>query len=343
MLDIDGSQGEGGGQLVRHAVALSAITGIPIRVFGARARRRPPGLAPQHLAAVRGVAALCCARTPGLALRTQQFEFIPSAIRGGSFHCDVGTAGSVTLVLQAMVPVALAAAAPIEINITGGTDVHGAPAFDYAASVWRPLLNRLGLDVALSAAQRGYYPRGGGRVRAHIRPGVPRSLSLAQRGAVRAIGGYVHTANLPAHIVDRMIGHAHAHLERFGPVQFQRCYSEQAVGTGGAIALWADCGNTLLGASAVARRGVPAEAVAEEASAVLAADLDAGATLDVYASDQLPIYLARAGAPSEYLVRRPTEHASTMLRLLQQFLPLHWEIEAASGAYRVRIIPGTPD
>jgi RNA 3'-phosphate cyclase len=343
MLEIDGSRGEGGGQLVRNAVALSALTGTAVRVLRARAARQPPGLAAQHLAAVRLVADLCQARTPGLDLRAEQFDFIPSAIRCGSFRIDVGTAGSIPLVLQAAVPVALAAPGAVSIEVSGGTDVHGAPAFDYAKLVWQPLLRRIGLDVQLAAERRGYYPRGGGLVRATVRPAAASALVLPERGAIREIRGRAHTARLPAHILARMIDRSVSRLERFGPVRLEseNLGPDQAVGTGGAVALWADCGDSLLGSSAVARRGVPAETVADQAAAALAADLDAGATLDAHASDQLLVFLARADSPSEYLVRNLTRHASTMLWLLRQFLPLRWDCRPLpSGACRMRIFPG---
>lgn len=343
MLEIDGSAGEGGGQLVRCAVALAAITGTAIRIVRARAHRDPPGLAAQHLTAVEGVAALCDASTPGLALHARRFEFVPSRLRGGRFTIDVGTAGSVPLVLQATIPVALAAPEPVELVVTGGTDVHGAPAYDYTAQVWQWWLTRMGLDVTLSANRRGYYPRGGGVVGARVRPGEARPLSLVRRGPVRALGGIAHTSNLPAHVVDRMADRCVQRLERFGPVRIERamCGPGQAVGTGGAIAVWADCAGVRVGASAVARRGVPAEAVADEAVASLIRDLEAGATLDRYASDQLPIYLARAKGPSEYLVRRETRHARTIIDLLRRFLPVGWDIRpTAGGAYRCRIESG---
>lgn len=343
MLEIDGSQGEGGGQLVRCAVALAALTGTPIRLTRVRSKRHPPGLAAQHLAAVRCVAALCGAETPGLALHARDIGFVPGPVRGGFFHLDVGTAGSAVLVLQAAVPVALVAPAPVTLLVSGGTDVHGAPAFDYAQGVWQPLLRRIGLDVTLHAERRGYFPRGGGLVRAEIRPGVPRALSLPGPGAVRGIGGVAHSAGLPAHVVERMAAHAEERLSRHGTVALRRLMlgSGKAVGTGGAIALWADCEGAPVGASAVARRGVRAEAVAEEAASELAADLDTGANLDLHASDQLPVYLARAGGPSEYVVRRDSRHAATVRWLLGRFLDVRWETRATpDGGLRCRIRPG---
>lgn len=342
MLRIDGSRGEGGGQLVRQAVALAAITRKPVKLLRARANRHPPGLAPQHVAAVQGVADLCGAETRGLQLRAQTFEFVPGPVPGGRYKIDVGTAGSVALVLQAVVPVALSAAGPVELAVTGGTDVHRAPAWDYTASVWVRTLRCLGLDVTLEIERRGYFPRGGGLVRALVRPGTPSPLSLPSRGSVREIRGVVHASNLPAHIPARMLARATERLERYGPVALERQLlgDDRAVGAGGAVAVWADCGNVRLGASAVARRGVPAEAVADEAVASLVKDLEAGATLDLHASDQILIHLALADGPSDYVVRSESCHASTIVVLLQQFLPVRWQTEAtAMGGVRCTLHP----
>ncbi|MCK7468160.1 MAG: hypothetical protein MZU91_08585 [Desulfosudis oleivorans] len=149
MIGIDGGFGEGGGQLVRMACALAAITATPIRIDNIRARRDPPGLAPQHLAAVRAVAALCDADCEGLALRAREFTLRPGRIRSGTFRFDVGTAGSITLVLQALLPVALAAPGAVRIRVRGGTDVRAAPPLDYLRFVLLPLLARLGIRAGL--------------------------------------------------------------------------------------------------------------------------------------------------------------------------------------------------
>lgn len=157
------------------------------------------------------------------------------------------------------------------------------------------------------------------------------------------ISGIAHTANLPTHIAERMIRRAIARLDRFAPAHLEHRLlgPDRAVGPGGAIVVRAHCGGALLGASAVARRGVPAERVADEAASSLAADLDAGATVDVHASDQLPVYLARAAGDSEFLVSRHSTHAETIHWLLARFLPVRREIDSvAGGAFRVRVIPG---
>jgi RNA 3'-phosphate cyclase len=154
MLEIDGAYGEGGGQLVRTAVALAAIRGTPIRVDQVRARRRKPGLAPQHVAAVRAVAAMCDAQCEGVESRSTAFTFAPRRLRGGAFTVDVGTAGSIALVLQAMLPAAVASGEACRIVVRGGTDVRAAPPVDYLRLVLLPLLEKMGVRAALTVVRR---------------------------------------------------------------------------------------------------------------------------------------------------------------------------------------------
>jgi RNA 3'-terminal phosphate cyclase (ATP)/RNA 3'-terminal phosphate cyclase (GTP) len=341
MHDIDGSFGEGGGQLVRTACALAAITGEALRLHNIRARRAPPGLAPQHLTAVRAVASLCNAEVEGLELRTQEIVFRPRQVRAGAYRFDVGTAGSIALVLQAVLPVALAADGESSIRVTGGTDVRAAPAIDYLCHVLVPLLARMGARIELEVQRRGYYPRGGGVVVVRVAPARLRALRLDAPGAVHRIAGIAHASNLPAHIVERMQRTACERLSRYGPIAIdqQVLSGEAAVGQGGAIALWAQTENSRLGTSQVAQRGVPAEHIAASAAEALKEELVAGATLDIHASDQLLIYMARADGPSQFLVRRLSSHAETTLWLLQQFLPLRVTTAAAGNLVRVDIEP----
>jgi RNA 3'-terminal phosphate cyclase (ATP)/RNA 3'-terminal phosphate cyclase (GTP) len=324
MRTLDASYGEGGGQLVRTAVALAAITGEAVRLKNIRARRTPPGLAPQHVAAVRAVAALCGATVDGLAVSSTALHFHPGSLRGGRFQWDVGTAGSLPLVLQAALPVAVASGASVCMTLTGGTDVRAAPPLDYLRHVFLPLLTRLGLHVTLSLHRRGYYPRGGGEIEVQVHPAQLQPLDLVVPPHVHAIEGIVHVANLPTHIAERMRQRAGEVLAEWAPIHIacQVIGGDDAVGQGGAVALWAKAEAAFLGGAAVAERGVPAERIAGTAAYALRDDLRAGATLDVHALDQALIYLALAGGTSRVRVRSVSSHAETAVWLLRQFFPL---------------------
>jgi RNA 3'-phosphate cyclase len=339
MRDIDGSYGEGGGQLVRTACALSAITGAAIRLHSIRARRAPAGLAPQHLAAVKAVAAMCDADVTGLELGAREIAFRPRAVRGGEYRFDVGTAGSISLVLQAALPVAMCAAGASAIHVTGGTDIRAAPPIDYVRHVLVASLARLGADVQIETARRGYYPRGGGAVTARVTPQPLRSMQLDTPGALRRIRGIAHVANLPAHIVERMQQSAQRCLTQSVPVAIERqvLTGAAAVGQGGAIVLWAETEHTTLGAAAVAQRGVPAEKIGATAAAALRAELACGATLDVHAADQLLIYMAQAPEASRFRVHELSSHARTTCWLLEQFWPLRIATQDIGDAVQVQI------
>jgi len=341
MREIDCSHGEGGGQVVRTACALSAITREPLRLINIRARRKSPGLAPQHLTAVAAVAALCAAETEGLALRSPELIFRPGELRGGEFRFDIGTAGSVTLVLQALLPAALHAGTPVHIRLIGGTDVLAAPPLDYLRFVLLPLLARMGAPVELTVRRRGYYPRGGGEISVVVTPARLTGVRLEAAGAVREICGIAHVANLPDHIAKRMREVSHRMLADLAPlaIESESLGRAQAIGTGGAIVLWARTAHTLLGGAEVAQRGVPAEQIATTAAQMLRDDLTSGATLDIHAADQLPIYLALAQGPSCFLTRELSSHAQTTLWLIEQFLPLRVNVRPWGSGTRVDLEP----
>ncbi|HET9042845.1 MAG TPA: RNA 3'-terminal phosphate cyclase [Burkholderiales bacterium] len=337
VIEIDGSHGEGGGQTVRTAVALSAITGKSVRLQNVRANRDRPGLAPQHLAAVRAVGSLCAAEYTGLALRSQAFTFAPGALRGGAFRIDVGTAGSVTLVLQALLPVLTCAPVPSRVTVVGGTDVRAAPPFDYLGHVLLALLGRMGIGVECRLIRRGYYPRGGGEVEVTVAPARPRPLELDASGGPPHIDGLAHVANLPAHIAERMRAAALARLDAYpAHIDTATLGGAEAIGPGGAIVVWARAGETVLGAGRVAQRGVRAETLGDESGAELAADLAAGAALDVHAADQILVYLALAGGGG-FTARTVSSHARTAIWLIEQFLPVRFEVGTAGDLARVEV------
>lgn len=339
MREVDGSYGEGGGQLVRTAVALAAITGTPIDIRRMRARRAKPGLAPQHVTAVRAVAEVCDATVDGLAAGSQRLVFTPGRTRGGTYAFDVGTAGSTPLVLQALLPVLIASGERASVRLTGGTDIWAAPPLDYVVHVLLPLLGRLGARATLRCVRRGYYPRGGGLIEVLVEPGrlVPQAFDA--QGKLRGIRGVAHAANLPAHVAERMRIAAVEPLSRWGEphIDAEVLGPSQAIGAGGAVVLWAETAHTVLGAGRVARRGVRAEVLGHDAGAELAADLQAGATLDPRAADQMLIYFALCGGGS-FLTRVLTTHAETTLWLIEQFLPVRFSREARGALVRVEVL-----
>jgi RNA 3'-phosphate cyclase len=340
MLEIDGAYGEGGGQLLRTAVALAALTGMAARISNIRAGRPKPGLAAQHLAAVRAVAELCQARVDGLALRARQIEFTPGRLRGGSFRFDIGTAGSMMLVLQALIPVAIAAGAACRVAITGGTDVRGAPPLDYVQHVLLPLLGRMGARADLEVRRRGYYPRGGGEIEISFSRAALRPQRWENPGRLRHVSGLAHVANLPSHIAERMRDAALLQLSLArvtATVDTAILGGEQALGSGGAVVIWAETADTVLGAGLVAERGVRAETLGSAAGRDLAGDLAAGVALDMHAADQILIYLALAGGESSFTARALTGHARTAMWLIEQFLPVRFETLEMDGKVLVRV------
>ena len=342
MLDIDGSYGTGGGQLVRNMVALAAATGTAVRIRSMRAKRDKPGLAPQHLTAVRAVGEICGARIDGLALRSQEIVFQPGPVRGGEFAFDVGTAGSIPLVLQALLPLMVAARTRFHVEVSGGTDIRAAPPLDYLRAVLLPRVARMGAEVRLATRRRGYFPRGGGSVEVTVAPGVLRPMRLDAPGRLLGIGGLAHVAHLPAHIAERMRSSAIARLgARAAPIAFDTAVlqGEETIGQGGAVVIWARCEHTVLGAGRVAERGLRAEALGEAVGAQLAADLDAGASLDPHAADQMLVYLALAGGESWFTTRELSDHARTAMWLIEQFLPVRFAATHEGGLTRIRVSP----
>ena len=336
-MEIDGAHGEGGGQLLRNSAALAAVTHIPVRVTNIRARRPKPGLAAQHLTALQAVAALADATVEGLNVGSREVTIAPGHLRGGRFSFDVGTAGSVTLVLQACLPPALRAPEPVELRLIGGTDVPWSPPLDYFRFVFLPLLARMGGKVTIELVRRGYFPRGGGEIRVNVVPAPEfRPLLVEPPGAMRRVDGIAHVGNLPRDVAQRM---KHAALRRFVGIAEAKVEetSEAAIGPGGAIVLWTEHENTVLGSSGLARKGVPAEALGQAAADEMVEDLKAHSSLDVHAADQLLSYLVRTPEASAFRVREVTGHLRTMAWLMERFLDREVSIEGRGGLWRVEV------
>ncbi len=342
MREVDGSYGEGGGQIFRMALALSALTGEDVRVTNIRAGRPKPGLAAQHITASNAVASLCDAGVEGLTLGSTEVSFRPGALRGCRSSLDVGTAGSITLVLQACLLPASLAKRPTELEIRGGTDVRWSPPMDYFSDVFLALLRRMGVDAEIQIVKRGYYPRGGGIVKARVSPASSlKPLVLDRRGEVERIRGKAHVSNLPSHVLERMERSATERMRDLAIVNIEsHQYDEsKAVGPGGALVLWAEASGTRIGSSALAERGVRAEDIGEKVVSGLRSELSAMSTLDIYAADQLLPFMALARGPSTFLVREVSGHAKTMIWLLSRFLDVDITEETTDDLSRIGVSP----
>jgi RNA 3'-terminal phosphate cyclase (ATP) len=308
---VDGAQGEGGGQIVRTALALAAATGREVRVTNVRARRKNPGLAAQHVAAARAVAALCDGRLEGDAVGSSRIDFAPGGrVRHGAYAFDVGTAGSVTLLLQTLLPPLEREPGASTLRARGGTHVRWSPCFEYFRDVF-------GADA--ECLEVGFYPAGGGEVVVRV-GGVRRDpLAVDDRGSLVAVTGRALAANLPAHVPQRMASRARSLLRAAGIDAAVDACRVRAASPGAAIFLLARYERSRAGFSALGAIGKPSEAVAEEAVAALLRHRDSGAAFDEHLGDQLLVPLAFAISPSHFTVERVTPHLLTNAAVIEAF------------------------
>jgi RNA 3'-terminal phosphate cyclase (ATP) len=328
-LAIDGSHGEGGGQIVRSALALAALLGREVVIENVRAGRPRPGLAPQHLTAVRAAAAICGADLEGDALGSRRLRFAPRApMRAGDYVFDVaaaregGSAGAATLVLQTVLLPLARASGVSTLAVRGGTHVPWSPSFEYANAVWLPALRRLGVDAGIELVASGWYPAGGGEIRARVegrgdRPLEP--LEVVDPGPLERVSGRALAANLPSHIPQRMTDRAGALLAGAGiPARIQPLRVRAAC-PGAGLFLAAEYRGIAAGFDALGERGKSSESVAEEAVAALLAHRASGAALDAHLADQLVAPLALAAGPSRVSVERVTPHLQTSAWVVGEF------------------------
>jgi RNA 3'-terminal phosphate cyclase (ATP) len=332
MVELDGSMGEGGGQILRSSLALSLLTARPFHLRNVRAGRAKPGLQPQHLMSVRAAGTVGRAQTRGAARGSTDLVFEPGAVTAGSYRFDIGTAGAVGLVLHTIyLPLALAADAPSEIALVGGTHVKASPCFHFLDTTWRSYLAACGLTVGLRMLRPGFYPRGGGEVRAVVQPcaGV-RGQKLFEHGPVRATG-FSAVAGLPESIARRQARRARFRLEQHDiEVELEEQTWEGGPGTVIGIELNTTPAPTLF--FAIGERGRPAERVADEAADQVLAYLAAAPNLvDAHSADQMVLPLALAAGPSEYRVAEVTRHLTTNIAVIGHFLDRKIECAGAEG------------
>ncbi len=340
MIEIDGSQLEGGGSIARISTALAALIQKPIRVYKIRAKRDRPGLRPQHLEGLRALAQLCDGKLEGDALDSMEIKFYPGAIQAKKINVSIKTAGSIGLVLQSLMIPAAFSNGTVFVEFKGGaTDGPLAPPTDFLKNVTLPTLHKMGYRGEIECVQRGHYPRGGGIVRAHIEPIEKfQALKLTEPGNVIKISGLAHCVRLPSNIVTRMAhaasmalvkaGYSKVHIktESYPPTQ------DPHLGPGTGITLWAETENgAVLGSSSLGMPGKPAEQVGREAAEMVIRQLKTGCALDRHLTDQLVPYLALADGVSEITSAELSQHALTNITLVEQMLDVKFEVQGQRG------------
>jgi len=322
VITLDGSQGEGGGQIVRTAVTLSAITGQPVEITRVRAGREAPGLRPQHVTAIQAVGSLCDAQMRGVEIGSEALVFEPgSSVRAGEYEWGVGTAGSACLVAQAIIlPLALAPG-ETQVKLYGGTHVPNSPSGHYLRDVYMPLLLRMGIDLELYMDSYGFMPEGGGMLAIYLKGGArPQSQRMVERGALERIFGTAVGCNLPSHIPQRMANRAVNLLGAIDVPVDIRPMRTRSVSTGAGIFLTAEYENGRAGFGMLGRRGMPSEEVAERAVTPLLMFHDSGAAVDERLMDQLVLPLALAEGPSVVSTNAITRHLRTNVDVVCAFL-----------------------
>ncbi len=344
---IDGSQGEGGGQILRTALSLSALLGKEVEFERIRAGREKPGLRPQHLTGVRALARIAGARVEGDEIGSQSLTFSPGKVRGGAYRFNVaeerGSAGSVTLILQVLLLPLCFGPSSSQVTLLGGTHVPWSPPFHYLSTVLLPTLGRMGLRCEAEIEKWGWYPKGGGIVRIKTFPVRElKPIDLSTRGRPRSIVGISATSNLPAHIALRQKERAHQRVKESLDLIADIIIMDKAPspGQGTTLFLRLESEGGVSGFSALGRRGKRAEEVADEAVGQLAEYMDSGGCIDPYLSDQLIPFAALAKGKSIFTVSRITRHLLTNIWVVKQFLDVRIDVEGREGEPgRVEIHP----
>jgi len=336
MIRIDGSFGEGGGQILRTSLSLSLVTAKAFRIENIRAGRERSGLLRQHLTAVLAAAEVCGAELEGATLGSTALTFSPGKVRAGEYRFAVGTAGSGTLVFQTVLPALMLAAEPSRFTIEGGTHNTAAPPFDFLARSFLPLLERMGPRVQLEFERYGFYPAGGGRFCAEIEPcSALKPLHLGERGDIVSRRILAVVANLPGHIAVREIETA-ANMLNWSKDWGKIDQTRNSAGPGNIVMIEIGSSDVTEVFSAFGQVGVSAEKVASGAARDAREYLVSRAVAGEHLTDQLVVPLALAGAGS-FTAQKINLHARTNMEVISHFLAVRFDISEEDGFTRVKV------
>jgi len=328
-LNLDGSAGEGGGQILRSALGLSLVTGTPFTIDRIRAGREKPGLLRQHLTAVQAAAEIGKAQVSGAAIGSRVLTFRPGAVSPGAYSFSVGTAGSATLVLQTVLPALLTASGPSTLSLEGGTHNAWAPPFDFLEKAFLPLLARMGARVSVKLERRGFYPAGGGRFTAAIEPTSRlERLDLVERGKIRAQRGSAIVARLSPGIAQRELKVLERALS-MDRTRLKVVEDRDSAGPGNVVQVEVESEHVTELFTGFGEKRVSAEAVAEKLAKEVREYLEADVPVGEYLADQLLIPLALAGAGS-FVTSPLSPHSTTNIGVIEQFLSRKFQVDKSS-------------
>jgi RNA 3'-terminal phosphate cyclase (ATP) len=336
MRTVDGARGEGGGQVLRTALAISLLTGESVRVENIRAGRKQPGMMRQHLTAVRLATEVGGANVEGAEPGSQVLVFSPRAVHGGDYVASVGTAGSSTLVLQTVLPALLTARSRSTLLLEGGTHNPLAPPFDFLALAFLPMVNRMGPRVEAELLRPGYYPAGGGRVRVTIEPVKQLSrLEVLERGELQRYGARAVVAGLSPEIATRELAVLNRRLGWAEDV-LKVVQRPDAEGPGNVLVATLESSLATEVVTGFGEKGRSAESVAEQVATDVLRYLDANVPIGTHLADQLLILLAMAGSGT-FRTQELSSHARTQLELLAELLGASFDVSRSSRGTQVAI------
>jgi RNA 3'-terminal phosphate cyclase (ATP) len=332
MVRIDGSQGEGGGQVLRTSLALSLVTGTPFTITNIRAGRKKPGLLRQHLTAVKAAESVGAAEVSGAELGSRELTFRPRALAAGNYHFSVGTAGSATLVLQTVLPALLMAQAPSLLMLEGGTHNPAAPPFDFLQKAYLPLLRRMGPAVEATLERPGFFPAGGGKFRVDVKPAPLKPLSLLERGRVLRREVKAVVAMIPFDVAKRELDTV-AGVLKWRPDEFRTEELKRSPGPGNVLSAEVESEHVTEVFTAFGERGKRAETVGEEVAAETKRYLDAEVPVGEHLCDQLLLLLALARGGT-FRTLPLDGHSETQLHTMAHFLDVKVQVREVSREVR---------
>lgn len=342
MIEVDGSQKSGSGTILRMSVAIAAIIGKPLHIYNIRQNRPQPGLKPQHLEAVLTAARLCNAELEGAKLDSRELWFRPKKVRGGSFEAEIGTAGSIPMLLMTVLPICVSAEQPVQLHVSkGGTDVSHSPTINYVRFVLLPLLKRMGVNANLTVHKYGYYPKGNGEVTVKVEPCKPlKPLLLEDFGNMKAIKGVsVCTFLAERKVAERQAKAANDYLNERGLKADVQIVNDKSnpFQKGSSLVLWAETDTgAVMGGDAIGEMKKTSETVGREAAEKLSAEISEKPTVDVHLADMLIPYVALVQGRSAYFTRGLSEHLQTNIWLAEEMLNAKFAIERFNRLYKIR-------